>query len=126
MKSDRPQRPVPPQVVGQFLEEIGDDVAVTPEVLSRYVPLVRRAGKPGLPRWRLAVNMTRRSDDLTPPSTSDFENERNRRRELAAQRRAHLAALVDDDVTTAAAAYGDQVWADTGVQTSSPTIASAR
>lgn len=76
MRSDRLPRPVPPQVVGQFLEEIGYDGAVTPEILSRYAPLVRRAGKPGLPRWRLAVNMTRRSDDLTPPSMSDFENER--------------------------------------------------
>ena len=114
MKSDRPPQPVPPQVVGQFLEEIGYDGAVTPEILSRYVPLVRRAGKPRLPRWRPAVNMTRRNDDLTPPSTSDFENERNRRTELAAQRREHLASFVDDDVAVAAAAYVDQVWADTG------------
>lgn len=114
MSTERPRLPVPPEVVGQFLEEVGYDGTITPEVLSKYSPIVRRAGKPGLPRWQLAITLTRRSETLTPPSVKEFDAERQRRREAAVKRRAKAEALVDDDVAVAAAAYVSQVWEDTG------------
>lgn len=110
----RRPRPVSDAVIEKFLQDVGYQGLIDARVRARYASLVRRAGKPGLPRWLLAVSLVRRDPDLSPPSGRVFEAESQRRREAAAKRRALAASLMDEQTEDAARSFVQHVRQQTG------------
>lgn len=71
-----PRTPTPPDLaerIGGFLEDIDHPGPVNRAVLARYASVVAAVGAPSSHRYRAAVDLTRRSPDLTPPTGEQLD-----------------------------------------------------
>lgn len=59
--------------IGGFLEDVDHPGPVTRAVLARYASVVADVGAPGSRRYRAAVDLTRHSPDLTPPTSTQLD-----------------------------------------------------
>lgn len=63
--------------IGEFLEAIDHPGPVTRDALGQYAELVKTAGPAGTGRYRAAVELTRRSPDLAPPTPQQLDDHVN-------------------------------------------------
>lgn len=73
----RPTPVTPPDLaerIGGFLEDIDHPGPVNRAVLARYASAVAAAGAPSSHRYRAAVDLTRRSPNLTPPTGEQLDH----------------------------------------------------
>ena len=118
----RPRRATRAQV-RQFLAAAGDDgladqgrgyVGTPPdELVATFVDLVGAAGRPGLPRHRLAVHLTAQSPGWAAPALESFEAAWRGQQQARAEAVATARAAADRDAERAKAYVAD-VWERTG------------
>ena len=108
----RPRRATRAQV-RQFLAAAGYAGTPPDELVDAYVDLVGAAGRPGLPRHRLAVHLTAQSPGWAAPALDVFEAAWREQQQARAEAAATARAAVDRDAERAKA-YVAGVWERTG------------
>ena len=99
--------------VRQFLAAAGYEGTPPDDLVTEYVDLVGAAGRPGLPRHRLAVHLTAQSPGWAAPSLEVFEDAWRHQQ----QARAEASSAARDTATRdaeRATAYVADVWERTG------------
>ncbi|MEV5003833.1 hypothetical protein [Nocardioides sp. LML1-1-1.1] len=99
--------------VRQFLEAAGYEGTPPDDLVTEYVDLVGAAGRPGLPRHRLAVHLTAQSPGWTAPALEAFEDAW-RQQQQARARAASAARETAARDAERAASYVAGVWQRTG------------
>lgn len=110
--TNQPRRATRTQV-RTFLAAAGYEGTPPDDLVTEYVDLVGAAGRPGLPRHRLAVHLTAQSPGWAAPALEVFEAAWREQQQTRAQvsSAARDAAARDAD---RAAAYVAGVWQRTG------------
>lgn len=108
----RPRRATRSQV-WQFLAAAGYAGTPPDELVDTYVDLVSAAGRPGLPRHRLAVHLTAQSPGWSAPALDAFEAAWREQQQARAEAAATAATAVQRDADRATA-YVAGVWERTG------------
>lgn len=108
----RPRRATRAQV-RQFLAAAGYAGTPPDELVDAYVDLVGAAGRPGLPRHRLAVHLTAQSPSWVAPALDVFEAAWREQQQARAEAAATARTAVDRDAERAKT-YVAGVWERTG------------
>ncbi len=99
--------------VRQFLAAAGYEGTPPDDLVTEYVDLVSAAGRPGLPRHRLAVHLTAQSAGWAAPAVAVFEAAWREQQQTRAQASAAARDTATRDAERAAA-YVAGVWERTG------------
>ena len=99
--------------VQQFLAAAGYEGTPPDDLVTEYVDLVSAAGRPGLPRHRLAVHLTAQSAGWAAPDVAAFEAVWREQQQTRAQASTAARDTATRDAERAAA-YVAGVWERTG------------
>lgn len=110
--TNHPRRATRAQV-RKFLAAAGYEGAPPDDLVTEYVDLVGAAGRPGLPRHRLAVHLTAQSPGWAAPALAVFENAWQEQQQARVQAFSAARDTATRDAARAAA-YVAGVWERSG------------